>query len=299
MSLRQIGKKNPHFPDGWTETENQARAAARLAGSRYYQSSRPCLNGHIGKRFVQNIACYACHLKRTTRNNQRMRKSAPWFSAYCSTRNHAKRDGIRFEITPAYIKSIYPVDGVCPVLGVELRRNGKVVGPHSPTIDRFTPSDGYVVGNVTIVSHLANLIKTNQTDAKFFDKMADWIEHPSSRTGNCKVPHSWLTSMLYGAHKRAKQTDVECNITTKDIEECWPSNNRCPVYETIFERGKNKAVSSSPSLDRIDPTRGYVKGNIAILSFLANRIKQDQTDPKIFRKLAAWLKQRGGQVAHA
>jgi hypothetical protein len=45
----------------------------------------------------------------------------------------------------------------------------------------------------------------------------------------------------------------------------------------------------SPSLDRIDPKKGYVKGNVAVISYKANRIKQDAT-PEELEAVASWLR---------
>lgn len=44
----------------------------------------------------------------------------------------------------------------------------------------------------------------------------------------------------------------------------------------------------SPSLDRIDPSKGYVKGNIHIISWRANRIKNDST-PEEIMKIALYI----------
>ena len=46
----------------------------------------------------------------------------------------------------------------------------------------------------------------------------------------------------------------------------------------------------SPSLDRIDPNRGYTKDNIIVMSYRANRIKNDATKEEI-KKLAEWIKE--------
>jgi hypothetical protein len=56
----------------------------------------------------------------------------------------------------------------CPVLGLELeygRQRGVKKGPlpNSPSFDRVNPNLGYIPGNVIIVAHKANVIKSNAT----------------------------------------------------------------------------------------------------------------------------------------
>lgn len=64
----------------------------------------------------------------------------------------------------------------------------------------------------------------------------------------------------------------------------------CPVLNIpiIFTDGFGPR-DNSPSIDRIRPKLGYVKGNIAVISFRANKIKTDATLEEI-EKVANWLK---------
>lgn len=78
-----------------------------------------------------------------------------------------------------------------------------------------------------------------------------------------------------GAKKRAKENGMIFSLTIHDIPEI-PSH--CPVLG-IEIRANTKAgpLDSSPSIDRIIASRGYVAGNIRIISNRANRLRSDAT----------------------
>lgn len=80
-----------------------------------------------------------------------------------------------------------------------------------------------------------------------------------------------ISSMVSTAKRRAKKHRVPFSITTEDIE----IPEFCPALKVRI--GKSKGVSGpfSPTLDRIVPEMGYVRGNILVISSRANQIKTD------------------------
>jgi hypothetical protein len=51
----------------------------------------------------------------------------------------------------------------------------------------------------------------------------------------------------------------------------------CPILGMELDYFASYAQENSPSFDRIDTTQGYVKGNVQLVSWRANRIKNDGT----------------------
>jgi hypothetical protein len=47
----------------------------------------------------------------------------------------------------------------------------------------------------------------------------------------------------------------------------------CPVLGIPIIRGRGRTCPNSPSIDRIDPSNGYTKGNVIVVSWKANNIK--------------------------
>lgn len=83
-------------------------------------------------------------------------------------------------------------------------------------------------------------------------------------------------------------------ITVDDIRAAWPSDNHCRFFPELGElkRGVGKQTPASPSLDRIDCTRGYVPGNIQVISWRANNVKGVAT-PWELRRMADVLEWEG------
>jgi len=79
--------------------------------------------------------------------------------------------------------------------------------------------------------------------------------------------------LLYNAEKRAKQLNLEFNLTPEDIF----IPEICPILECPLKFGTKNNYDYSPSLDRIDNTRGYIKGNVRVISKKANTMKSNAT----------------------
>ena len=83
-------------------------------------------------------------------------------------------------------------------------------------------------------------------------------------------------SMWCSAKQRAKKHGLPFDLTPQDI--LVPTH--CPILGIpliISKNGKGKPSGNSPTLDRIDPTLGYVRDNVWVVSSKANRMKQDMS----------------------
>lgn len=72
------------------------------------------------------------------------------------------------------------------------------------------------------------------------------------------------------AKRRAKKAGLEFSLTHTEIA----IPQICPVLGVpIVYKGEDR--DAWPSLDRVDPARGYTKNNVRVISYRANRIKND------------------------
>jgi hypothetical protein len=92
--------------------------------------------------------------------------------------------------------------------------------------------------------------------------------------------------------KRAKQKGTLFDLDIEDIPEIPVY---CPILNIKLKANNISApLDSSPSLDRINPKLGYIKGNVRIICNRANRIKSDATleELKLILKDAGELNER-------
>ena len=75
----------------------------------------------------------------------------------------SRKNKILYDLDGKYLQSIYPEDGKCPALNVEMKAGYDSDWRLSPSVDRIDPSGGYIRGNVIWISWLANCIKTSAT----------------------------------------------------------------------------------------------------------------------------------------
>lgn len=78
-------------------------------------------------------------------------------------------------------------------------------------------------------------------------------------------------NLLKWSKNRAKKKGITFNLDLEDIV----IPDVCPVLGLPLALAHDRPSNCSPSLDRIDPAKGYTKGNVQVVSYRANRLKAD------------------------
>lgn len=100
---------------------------------------------------------------------------------------------------------------------------------------------------------------------KSADKARDWRR---------RNPDYMLHKM---AERRARVDGTLFEITREDIPEI-PAVCPIALIPIHFKEERTKGpCDNSPTLDRVDPTLGYVVGNIRVISYKANRWKSNMS----------------------
>lgn len=88
--------------------------------------------------------------------------------------------------------------------------------------------------------------------------------------------------LLTKAKNRAKRKKLEFNIDITDV--IIPK--KCPVLDIdIITDIRGRYIYNSPTIDRIDNNKGYIKGNVRVISHRANHIKGNATASEMKRVL--------------
>lgn len=92
--------------------------------------------------------------------------------------------------------------------------------------------------------------------------------------------------LLVTVRHRAKTRGLDFDLTLEDIV----VPEFCPILGIPLIRGQGvgKHLPNSPSIDRIDNSRGYVRGNVWIISKRANTMKSDASLEEL-QLFAKWV----------
>ena len=113
------------------------------------------------------------------------------------------------------------------------------------------------------------------------------MENKDWRKAYLATKRGHLTRFLAKTKERAAAQNLPHDINLEYLESI--AGPHCPVFGTPFVWGQgNGSHPYRPSVDRIIPELGYVKGNVAFISLKANTIKQDVTEKELYA-VADWL----------
>ena len=91
--------------------------------------------------------------------------------------------------------------------------------------------------------------------------------------------------LLKAARRRARQRNRPFSLSLEDIV----IPDRCPILGIPLEPSTRCPTECSPSLDEIVVGKGYVAGNIQVISRKANTMKSNATPVELLR-FAEWIR---------
>lgn len=94
--------------------------------------------------------------------------------------------------------------------------------------------------------------------------------------------------MYQHARERARERGLPFTIAPSDIQ----IPETCPVLGIPLRSDVGVTNDASPTLDRMRPSDGYARGNVVVMSHLANRIKGDSSSDQVLA-VAEWMESLG------
>ena len=106
-----------------------------------------------------------------------------------------------------------------------------------------------------------------------------------------------IFSMCRRAKYRAEKKRLPFNLTQQDVADAWPKDDYCPALRIPLKirRGNKTITNNSPQLDRVIPRLGYVKGNVVVVSKLANGIMSSARPSEVI-KVGKWFDEKYYEV---
>jgi hypothetical protein len=98
--------------------------------------------------------------------------------------------------------------------------------------------------------------------------------------------------MIKALKQSARKRGVLCTLTEADLA-AVPIPTICPVLGIDMFWTTGKRTINTVSIDRTNPGGIYEPGNWRYISWMANRLKSDCSDPEVFEAIAADLRRLG------
>lgn len=106
------------------------------------------------------------------------------------------------------------------------------------------------------------------------------------KTKNNKI----RSSLIKSVKNRSDENNLPFDLIAEDL--IFP--HKCPVLDIELDYSTNLVHSKNkPTIDKIIPELGYIKGNIQIISMLANQMKSNATNEELIKFAEYVIKHKG------
>lgn len=140
--------------------------------------------------------------------------------------------------------------------------------------------------NKTRLDYQKTYRKANKEKVKIWNKAGkqkssqDLIKR--ERKNRLKM-ESFRRNIAHNLWKRTKDRAVKKGLEFNLLEEDIVIPTMCPILEIPIFVGTKKNYKNSPTIDRVDNSKGYIKGNVKIISMLANTMKNSASRKELFK----------------
>jgi len=156
----------------------------------------------------------------------------------------------------------------------ECREKGRIANAKRKEARSKQAKEHYQVHKEDISKRNKEWRKKNKNKLSEYEK-SDFRKQKNKEWREQKRVEDRFRFVWYAAKRRAKAANVPFTISKRNIIDIFPSDGKCPMLGIELQFNNKKSCDNSPSLDRIIPSVGYVPGNIQLISYRANRIKND------------------------
>jgi hypothetical protein len=240
--------------------------------------------------------CDSCHSR--TEAERALRNVAK--TVLRNPRRRAQSKGLPFELTEKDMLSAFEragaspeaPHGLCEALGIPLTVGKQdVVQPSSLTIHQIHPGLGYLRGGFALLCMEANTaIGAHphwRLECAYLYVQAGGAQY--TELNRSDAARDW-TVRAYKDVVRSVHNDYGRPIISRDA---IITPTRCSSCGTTLCYGpKGVRQDNSPSLDRLDPHRGYEPGNVFTICWPCNSCKYTLDEPKFYRLLCWDRRQR-------
>ena len=97
---------------------------------------------------------------------------------------------------------------------------------------------------------------------------------------------NYADTLYVEVKSRSKLSNIPFNLTKQDVT----IPTVCPILGIPLKVSFGGRTDNTPTVDKIVPSKGYIQGNVQVVSWIANRLKSDCIDPTIFERIALYIR---------